>query len=54
MGLRLETAKRLLAETSDTVLEISEASGYSTVTAFHNAFAAATGITPGFWRRRSR
>lgn len=52
--LRLETAKRLLAETSDTVFEISEASGYSTVTAFHNAFAAATGITPGSWRRRSR
>lgn len=48
---RMETARRLLAETSMPIKEISRQAGYSETAAFHRAFVREAGITPALFRR---
>ena len=47
---RMETAKRLLSETSRPVENVARASGFSSPGYFSRAFAAATGMSPLAWR----
>ena len=53
-ALRLRTAGRLLLTGDITVAAVATAVGYTDVTAFIRAWQAATGETPGRWRRRLR
>ena len=48
---RVEVAAGLLATTGLTVAEVATAVGYSDTTAFIRVWRAATGSTPGRWRR---
>ncbi len=55
--VRIERAKRLLADTDMPIEEIAKASGHSSQTQFNHAFRRETGITPNQYReqfRRSR
>jgi len=52
--MRLEFAQDLLANTEDSVGEIAEAVGASSMAVFARAFRAATGVSPTAWRRRAR
>ena len=47
---RIETAKRLLAETARPLADIARASGFSSAGYFSRTFAAATGLAPTVWR----
>ncbi len=47
---RIETAKRLLAETARPLMDIARASGFSSAGYFSRTFAAATGQAPSAWR----
>ena len=49
---RLQTAQKLLAETSDSVADIAHAVGYENPNKFSSAFRAATGTTPTDYRNR--
>ncbi|MGF1455339.1 MAG: helix-turn-helix transcriptional regulator [Alphaproteobacteria bacterium] len=51
-GARIEEAKRLLRETDETVLAISETVGFNSRSTFNAAFRKATGTTPSAYRRR--
>ena len=51
--IRIAAASRMLLETSDSISDISEASGFYDQSAFTRAFRAATGVTPGEYRRHS-
>ncbi|CAD6517592.1 helix-turn-helix domain-containing protein [Paraburkholderia metrosideri] len=48
---RIERAKELLRRTSFSLAEIGDACGFSDQSHFTRTFAAATGTTPGDWRR---
>lgn len=51
-GLRLEYAKRLLTDSPErTVGEISEASGFLSLSYFTKVFTEKTGSSPARWRR---
>ncbi|MFF5085095.1 GlxA family transcriptional regulator [Actinoplanes sp. NPDC000266] len=50
--VRLETARRLLADTSDGVAEVAKAAGYGTPEAMRRAFLGALGVSPAEYRRR--
>ncbi|MBU1003940.1 MAG: helix-turn-helix domain-containing protein [Proteobacteria bacterium] len=50
--LRVETAKRLLENTDQSVDEVAAACGYTDPTAFHRRFKAVTGLPPGRYRSR--
>ena len=51
---RIEHARRLLRETTDSVLEVALASGFRSASAFHRRFKDATGLTPASYRRLHR
>lgn len=53
-GLRLERAKRYLAETDKKMEEIAELSGYGTAKTFFRSFKQAEGVPPGVWRKQMR
>lgn len=53
-GLRVDDACAMLAETDQTVLEISEAVGFNSKSTFNAAFKKITGKTPSGWRRDQR
>jgi transcriptional regulator GlxA family with amidase domain len=50
--VRLETARRLLEDTSDGVAEVSRRAGYGTPEAMRRAFLQALGVSPAEYRRR--
>jgi transcriptional regulator GlxA family with amidase domain len=50
--VRLETARRLLEDTSDGVAEVARRSGYGTAEAMRRAFVHALGVAPAEYRRR--
>ncbi|MGW6653273.1 helix-turn-helix domain-containing protein [Streptomyces rubiginosohelvolus] len=52
--VRLEHARRLLEDTSDSVERIAGASGYGTPEAMRRAFVKALATAPGEYRRRFR
>lgn len=52
--LRIEKAKQLLKETSDSVTEISIKTGYNTICSFNRAFLADTGLSPSQYRKRTK
>ena len=49
---RLDEARRLLRETSLPAEEIASLCGYESASTLSRAFAKATGLTPGAWRRQ--
>lgn len=51
LDVRIESAKRLLADRSISLAEIALDTGFSEQSHFSRAFRAATGISPGAWRR---
>ena len=51
---RLETARRLLEDTSDGIEEVARASGYGTPEAMRRAFLRALSVPPAEYRRRFR
>ncbi|MFI9237684.1 GlxA family transcriptional regulator [Streptomyces sp. NPDC053079] len=53
-GVRLESARRLLEETAQSVAEVSRACGYGTPEAMRRAFVRALGTAPAEYRRRFR
>lgn len=52
--LRLERARHLLADSTQSVAEIAAACGFADPSFFCRHFAAHHGISPGAWRRRRR
>ncbi|MFC3742154.1 GlxA family transcriptional regulator [Paractinoplanes deccanensis] len=50
--VRLETARRLLEETTDGVAEVAKAAGYGTPEAMRRAFLGAIEVSPAEYRRR--
>lgn len=52
--LRIDHARRLLAETNLTMQEIAEACGYASYNYLGNVFKKETGISPGRYRTQSR
>ena len=53
-GIRIGRARELLAATDLTLETIAERAGFARGSYFARAFRAATGLTPGEYRRRSR
>lgn len=53
-GLRLDEARRLLAEDQGTVQEVAGRCGFRTAEHFHRTFKRATGSSPGVWRAELR
>lgn len=53
-GLRLEHAKRLLAETSETIPEVARQSGYSSAKYFREVFKKQTDLSPQQYRMQMR
>lgn len=53
-ALRIEEARRLLAETDDTVLAVAEAVGFNAKSTFNAAFRKHAGTTPSAYRRAAR
>jgi AraC family transcriptional regulator len=51
LDARIESAKRLLADRSNSLAEVALDTGFSEQSHFTRAFRAATGISPGGWRR---
>lgn len=47
---RIERARRLMEESSQSLKQIAETLGYTDVYFFHRQFKAVTGMTPGRWR----
>jgi LacI family transcriptional regulator len=52
--VRIDHARRLLAQTNLSMQEIAEACGYSTYNYLGNVFKKETGISPGRYRTSSR
>jgi transcriptional regulator GlxA family with amidase domain len=50
--VRLETARRLLEDTTDGIAEVARHCGYGTPEAMRRAFIQALGIAPAEYRRR--
>ncbi|GIE95999.1 GlxA family transcriptional regulator [Paractinoplanes rishiriensis] len=50
--VRLETARRLLEDTSDGIAEVARRAGYGTPEAMRRAFLQAVGVGPAEYRRR--
>ncbi len=50
--VRLETARRLLEDTTNGITEIARAAGYGTSEAMRRAFLQAVGVAPAEYRRR--
>ena len=48
--MRIQMAAVLLADTDKTVLEISLATGYTTLSSFNRQFKAVMGVPPRVWR----
>lgn len=53
-GMRIERAKRLLADPARRIHEVSEASGYADVAHFSKSFKKIVGCTPGEYRNSGR
>ncbi|PID41731.1 MAG: AraC family transcriptional regulator [Proteobacteria bacterium] len=53
-SLRLESAKKLLEETSNSLTEVTNKVGYDDVSSFSILFKKKTGLTPGQYRERYR
>lgn len=53
-GVRMETAKRMLASSNLTVLDIAGRLGYSSLSHFNRLFRKHAGMTPREYRRESR
>lgn len=51
---RIEKAKNLLAYTDDAVTEIAHLVGYNDNSVFYKEFRKQTGLSPQFWRLKSR
>lgn len=51
IGLRIGEAKRRLAQTRETVTEISYSLGFASTSQFHRAFLKAVGLTPEQFRK---
>ena len=51
-AVRVERAKRMLEQTSDTIDRIRLATGFSDPTSFRRAFRRVVGATPTEYRRR--
>ncbi|MGK5680890.1 GlxA family transcriptional regulator [Actinoplanes sp. URMC 104] len=51
--VRLETARRLLQDTTDAIAEVARAAGYGTPEAMRRAFVQALGVAPAEYRRRT-
>lgn len=51
-GFRVEEAKRLLAATGESVIDIAFASGFNSKATFNKAFKNLTGLTPTEYRRQ--
>ncbi|MDE3723224.1 AraC family transcriptional regulator [Nocardiopsis sp. N85] len=49
-ALRMQEAKRLLAETSETVMSISDRIGYQSIGSFTTQFTRLVGVSPGRFR----
>jgi AraC-like DNA-binding protein len=52
LNVRIETAKRMLANPQHDLVEIALDTGFSEQSHFNRAFRAITGASPGAWRRR--
>lgn len=52
--LRIETAKKLLSETEDTIKEIAAAAGYNDINNFNRRFKSSVGCTPSEYRENSK
>jgi len=52
LGARIEGAKRLLANRQNRLVDIALDIGFSEQSHLNRAFRAATGLSPGSWRRR--
>jgi AraC family transcriptional regulator len=51
LDVRIEEAKRLLADRRNRLVDIALDTGFSEQSHFNRAFRAATGVSPGAWRR---
>ncbi|TFZ04822.1 AraC family transcriptional regulator [Ramlibacter rhizophilus] len=51
---RMQTASRLMAQTSTPIAGIAVAAGYESEAAFSRAFKRSVGLPPSVWRRRHR
>lgn len=54
LGERIGAARRLLAMTQTSLIEVALATGFSSQSHFTTAFARDTGVTPGVYRQRVR
>lgn len=54
LGLRIESAKRRLSETDESVTNIALASGFSHAQHFSSTFRQATGVSPSVFRQQCR
>ncbi|PAY08750.1 AraC family transcriptional regulator [Bradyrhizobium sp. UFLA03-84] len=54
LGLRIESAKRRLGETNESLTSIALASGFSHAQHFSSAFRQATGVSPSTFRQQRR
>ena len=53
MAVRVDAAKRLLAETDLSISSVAEQCGYTSVAHFRDAFRDATALNPLAWRKRN-
>jgi len=51
-ALRVEVAKRLLIETDESILDICQQVGYTSLGSFSTRFAEVVGLSPGRFRQR--
>jgi AraC family transcriptional regulator len=51
---RLDQAKTMLRDPSNSIVSVAATLGYGSQTAFAAAFKRLTGISPGEWRRLAR
>lgn len=54
LARRIETARRLLAETDETLADIAVTCGFSGQSHFTAQFRSTTGLPPGRWRKQAR
>lgn len=50
-GLRLKTARRLLADTGTSIIEIAYAAGFGGLSSFYRFFKGRTGLSPAAYRK---